>query len=62
MIANVLQKCYNGNVELLAEENSMGLPNIEQLRLDGIEVQGFVTSNSSKGTIGAGSQACLSAA
>ena len=50
-IANSLQKCYNGDVELLAEENAMGLPNIEQLRLDGIEVQGFNTTSSSKGTI-----------
>ena len=38
-------------VELLAEENSIGLPNIEQLRLDGIDVQAFVTSNASKGVI-----------
>ena len=39
------------DVELLAEENSIGLPNIEQLRLDGIEVQGFTTTNTSKGII-----------
>jgi len=38
-------------VELLAEENSIGLPNIEQLRLDGIDVQGFTTTNASKGII-----------
>ena len=38
-------------VELLAEENSIGLPNIEQLRLDGIDVQPFTTTNSSKGII-----------
>jgi len=37
-----------GVVELLAEENSMGLPNIQQLRLDGIAVQGFSMSNTSK--------------
>jgi len=40
-----------GDVELLAEENSIGLPNIEQLRLDGIEVSGFTTTNTSKGII-----------
>ena len=39
------------DVELLAEENSIGLPNIEQLRLDGIDVQGFTTTNTSKGVI-----------
>lgn len=39
------------DVELLAEENSIGLPNIEQLRLDGIDVQGFTTTNTSKGII-----------
>jgi len=50
MIAKVLQNGYN-EVELLAEENSMGLPNIEQLRLDGIDVIPFTTSNSSKGII-----------
>lgn len=35
-------------VALLAEENSIGLPNIQQLRRDGIEVAGFTMSNSSK--------------
>lgn len=49
MVKSVLSR-YN-EVELLAEENSMGLPNIEQLRLDGIEVQGFTTTSGSKGTI-----------
>ena len=37
-----------GVVELLAEENSIGLPNIEQLRLDGVEVQGYSMTNISK--------------
>jgi len=37
-----------GDVELLAEENSMGLPNIQQLRIDGVEVSGFTMSNTSK--------------
>lgn len=41
---------YN-DIELLAEENAMGLPNIEQLRLDGIDVTPFATTNSSKATI-----------
>ncbi len=38
-------------VELLAEENSIGLPNIDQLRLDGVPVNGFFMSNTSKGSI-----------
>jgi len=41
---------YN-KVELLAEENAMGLPNIEQLILDGIDVIPFNTTNSSKATL-----------
>lgn len=49
VLKSVLRKF--SEVELLAEENSIGLPNIEQLRLDGIDVQGFVTTNSSKGII-----------
>ena len=49
-IANILQKGYN-EVELLAEENAMGAPNIEQLRLDGLDVIPFATTNSSKATI-----------
>lgn len=50
-IAETLQKYDIMSVELLAEENSMGLPNIEQLRLDGIDVIPFATTNSSKATI-----------
>jgi len=38
-------------IELLAEANSIGLPNIEQLRMDGIAVNSFTTSNSSKAQI-----------
>jgi len=56
-IANILQKRYN-EIEILAEENSMGLPNIEELRRDldkipGLEaiIEPFTTTNSSKGTI-----------
>ena len=49
VVKSIISK-YN-DVELLAEENSMGLPNIEQLRLDGIDVIPFTTTNSSKGII-----------
>jgi hypothetical protein len=34
--------------EVLAEANSMGLPNIEQLRVDGVPVQEFTTTHASK--------------
>ena len=40
-----------GKVELLAESNSIGQPNIEQLWADGVEVMPFNTSNSSKAGI-----------
>jgi len=40
-----------GIVELLAESNSIGQPNIEQLWADGVEVMPFNTSNSSKAGI-----------
>ena len=36
------------NVELLAESNSIGQPNIEQLREDGVEVEGFAMTSTSK--------------
>lgn len=39
------------NVELLAEANAMGQPNIEQLWQDGIDVMPFTTTNSSKAGI-----------
>jgi hypothetical protein len=39
------------HIELLAESNSIGQPNIEQLRTDGVPVNGFITSNSSKAQI-----------
>ena len=43
---------YNySKVELLAESNSIGQPNIEQLWADGVEVMPFNTSNSSKAGI-----------
>lgn len=54
MIADILQICKEvktTQVEILAEENSMGLPNIEQMQLDGIDVEGFTTNNSSKAII-----------
>ena len=35
-------------IEILAESNSMGLPNIEQLREDGVPIQEFATSHKSK--------------
>ena len=35
-------------VELLAEQNAMGLPNIQQLRKDGIGVRGFNTTSATK--------------
>lgn len=38
-------------VELLAEENSIGLPNIEQLRKDGVPVNGYRMTNSSKASL-----------
>ena len=38
---------WNGP-EMLAEANSMGQPNIEQFRVDGVEVRGFTTTNASK--------------
>lgn len=38
-------------VELLAEENSIGLPNIEQLMYDGVDVSTFTTTNASKGSL-----------
>ena len=40
-----------GGVELLAESNSIGQPNIEQLWRDGVDVMPFNTSNSSKAGI-----------
>ena len=36
------------HVELLGEENSIGLPNLEELRLDDIEIQGWIATNSTK--------------
>ena len=39
------------NVELLAEANSIGQPNIEQLWADGVDVMPFTTTNSSKAGI-----------
>lgn len=35
-------------VAILAEQNSIGLPQLEELRRDGLRVQGFVTTNASK--------------
>ena len=49
IIKNVLDG-FGVYVELLAESNSIGLPNIEQLRLDGVPVIPFNTNNSSKAT------------
>jgi len=37
--------------EILAEANSMGQPNIEQMREDGVEVRGFETTMASKAQI-----------
>lgn len=37
-----------GDIELLAESNSIGQPNIEELEKDGVDVIGFNTSNTSK--------------
>jgi len=48
-----------GNVELLAESNSMGQPNIEALWQDGVEVMPFATSNSSKAGIVQGLRLCF---
>jgi hypothetical protein len=40
-----------GTPEMLAEANSMGLPNIQQLRNDGIPIIAFTTTNASKAQI-----------
>jgi hypothetical protein len=37
--------------EILSEENSMGLPNIEQLRQDGVPVTGILVTNAIKGQL-----------
>jgi len=47
------------NFELLAEENSIGLPNIQQLREDGVDVIGFTTSGQSKTQLIKGMQLAL---
>ena len=39
------------DLELLAEANSIGVPNIEQLRADGVPTNSFMTTNSSKANI-----------
>lgn len=44
--------CF-GNCPVLAEENSIGAPNIEQLQADGVRVTPFFTSGGSHGTKGA---------
>ena len=59
ILANILDK-FEMNVELLAESNSIGTPNIEQLRIDGIPVNGFNMSNTSKGSIVQGLRLCFS--
>ena len=46
-------------MELLAESNSIGQPNIEALWADGIEVMPFHTSNSSKAGIVQGLRLCF---
>jgi hypothetical protein len=43
-----LYKMQGIDIEILAESNAMGLPNIEQLREDGVPVQAFATSATSK--------------
>ena len=40
-----------GEIEILAESNSIGLPNIEQMVLDGVPLMEFMTTNSSKAQI-----------
>jgi len=42
---------FSPDIEILAEANAMGLPNIEQMRQDGIAVQAFDTTNASKAQI-----------
>ncbi|KKM92877.1 hypothetical protein LCGC14_1214070 [marine sediment metagenome] len=46
-------------VELLAEQNAMGLPNIQQLRKDGVSVRGFNTTSASKAGIVQGLKLCF---
>jgi phage FluMu gp28-like protein len=41
---------YN-NANVLAERNSMGLPQIEELQSNGIKVEGFLTTNATKNEI-----------
>lgn len=46
----VLSKRYN-NAQVLAESNSIGRPNIEELQNMGVNIQGFHTDNKSKSQI-----------
>jgi len=46
-----IKKLLPEKVEVLAEENAMGLPNIQQMRTDGVPVMGFITTNASKAQV-----------
>ena len=53
--SRIRQTCQKWHIEtLLAEKNSIGSPNIEELRRLGINIQAFVTTNESKADIMSG--------
>lgn len=58
VIKNVFDK-FEVDIELLGESNSMGLPNIQELRKDGIDCIEFWMSNTSKGTLVQGLRLCF---